>query len=70
MAGAVKSTKMNVAVVGCGQVAEGHLSAWNKIASARTVAVCDINNKLVEETAKRWNIPSKYFPGSSWTTGA
>jgi len=47
----------NVAVVGCGYVANGHLKAWRKVSSTRVIAVSDLNEKLAKSTAETWKIP-------------
>lgn len=52
--------EINVAVVGCGYVANGHLKAWRKVHSARVVAVSDLNKTLAKSTAKIWKIPHSY----------
>lgn len=52
--------EINVALVGCGYVANGHLKAWTKVREARVVAVCDLNETLAKSTAKRWRIPRHY----------
>jgi predicted dehydrogenase len=52
--------KKNVAIVGCGEVADGHLKGWNKVPSAQVVAVCDLNENLAKTTAKKWRIPNYY----------
>jgi len=52
--------EINVAVVGCGEVANGHLKAWRKVRSARVVAVSDLNETLARSTAKNWKIPHYY----------
>ena len=51
---------INVATVGCGFVANGHLRAWRKVRQARVVAVCDLNETLVRKTAELWRIPRYY----------
>jgi len=48
---------INVAIVGCGYVANGHLAAWRKVHSARVVAVSDLNETLAKSTAETWKIP-------------
>lgn len=50
----------NVAVVGCGYVANGHLEAWRKVSTARVVAVSDLNETLAKSTAETWKIPHFY----------
>jgi predicted dehydrogenase len=36
-------TKLRGAVIGCGYVSQYHLAAWNKIADAEIVAICDLD---------------------------
>lgn len=52
--------QINVVVVGCGYVAEGHLGAWTKVPEARIVAVSDLNTELAKKTAERWKVPHYY----------
>jgi len=52
--------EINVALVGCGFVANGHLKAWRKVREARVVAVCDLNETMAKSTAERWRIPRHY----------
>ena len=49
---------INLAIVGLGDVARGHLKVWRKINNARIAAVCDSNKPRAEETAKAWGIPA------------
>jgi len=49
--------EINVAVVGCGCVAEDHLKAWRRVRQARVVAVSDLNKSLARSTAEAWKIP-------------
>jgi predicted dehydrogenase len=53
-------TKINVAVVGCGYVANDHLKAWRRLREANVVAVSDLNENLAKSKAKTWNIPKYY----------
>lgn len=53
-------TKMKVAIVGCGYVANGHLQAWKNIKEAEVVAVSDLNETLAKDTAKLWKIQAYY----------
>ena len=59
--------EINVAIVGCGFVANGHLKAWRKVRQARAVAVCDLNEKTARMTAKLWKIPDYYTAFSKLT---
>jgi len=52
--------EINVAVVGCGYVANDHLEAWRKVHSAGVVAVSDLNETLAKSTAEIWRIPNYY----------
>ena len=51
---------INVAMVGCGAVANSHLVAWRRISHARVLAVCDINRKAADSAAKNWKIPRSF----------
>ena len=51
---------INVAIVGCGYVANGHLKAWSKIREAQVVAVSDLNESLAKSTADLWKVPRYY----------
>jgi predicted dehydrogenase len=51
---------IGVVLVGCGNVAQGHLAAWRRIPYAKIVAVCDTNAKAVERVAKDWKIPRSF----------
>jgi len=52
--------EINVAIVGCGYVANGHLEAWRKIRQAQVVAVSDLNESLAKSTAETWKVPGYY----------
>jgi predicted dehydrogenase len=52
--------EINVAIVGCGYVANGHLQAWRNVREARVVAVADLNENLAKRTAEAWKIPKYY----------
>jgi len=51
---------LNIAIVGCGYVADGHIEAWRKISDARIAAVCDLNEELAKNTINQWKIPTYY----------
>jgi len=51
---------LDVAIVGCGFVANDHLKAWDRVHKARVVAVCDVNEVVAKKTAKLWKIPKNY----------
>jgi predicted dehydrogenase len=43
--------RINVAIVGCGFVARGHLAAWRKIPQATVVAICDANEDALRRSS-------------------
>ena len=52
--------KLNVAIVGCGQVANDHIKSWHKVRQARAVAVCDVNKETARSFAQRYGI-NRYY---------
>jgi predicted dehydrogenase len=60
MSGGLGMEKLNVAVVGCGIVANDHLKAWNRIDVANVAAVCDLDEKLAKNAAELYNVPKYY----------
>ena len=58
-----KST-LRVGIVGCGLVAWSHISALRRIGNAEVVAVCDVNQGMAEEMARRFRIGSYYSDSS------
>jgi len=55
-----KSQELRVAIVGCGQIADGHVSEIQKIAGAEVVAVCDLERLMAEQLAVRYGVASFY----------
>jgi len=53
-------TEINVAIVGCGAVANSHFAAWRRIPYAKIKAVCDSNNEAAEKAARNWRVPLKF----------
>jgi len=51
-----KKTRINVAVIGCGQIGIRHIEAYRNIKEFNLIAVVDIDRKLVKGTAKRYNV--------------
>lgn len=51
---------LKVAVVGCGQIADGHVSEIKKLCDARLVAVCDLEPLMAEQLAVRFEVPAHY----------
>ncbi|MFZ4859892.1 MAG: Gfo/Idh/MocA family protein [Desulfuromonadaceae bacterium] len=53
-------SKLRIALVGCGQIADGHVTEIAKIDSAEMVAVCDSEPIMAEQLAMRFSIPKWY----------
>ena len=53
-------SKIRVALLGCGQIADAHLSQIQRIRFAEPVAVCDVHEDLAYQAAARFNIPGTY----------
>ncbi len=51
---------LKVAIVGCGQIADGHVEQIQKLAVARVAAVCDREPLMAEQLASRYGIPRFY----------
>src|SRR5687768_9944699 len=52
---------LKVAIVGCGKIADGHVEEIQKMpATARVVAVCDLELLMAEQLAVRYGI-SRYY---------
>jgi len=52
--------KVTVAIIGCGQISDAHLSEVALIPEAEVVAVCDLIKVLADDTADRFDIPYAY----------
>ena len=56
----MSSTKLRVALVGCGQIADAHLQEIPKTGCAEVVAVCDRQRDLAEQAAARFAVPGTF----------
>jgi predicted dehydrogenase len=54
------SLTLSVALVGCGKVADDHISEIRKLKNARVVAVCDLEILMAEQVAARYQLPHFY----------
>jgi predicted dehydrogenase len=54
---------LNLAIIGCGVIAQYHLRGLAKLSTARAVAVCDVRAEVAQKTASEFNVPR-------WTTSA
>lgn len=52
--------KIKVAIIGCGQISDAHLSEIRLIPYAHVVAVCDLYESLAEDTADRFDVGAYY----------
>jgi predicted dehydrogenase len=51
---------LNIGIVGCGKIADGHIEGIQKLRNARVLAVCDLEPILAEQLALRYSIPHWY----------
>jgi predicted dehydrogenase len=51
---------LNIGIVGCGKIADGHIEEIQRIGCARVLAVCDLEPILAEQLAVRYSIPHRY----------
>ncbi|ACY13123.1 Gfo/Idh/MocA family protein [Haliangium ochraceum] len=54
------STELKVALVGCGQIADGHVSEIQKLGNAKVLGVCDLEPLMAEQLAERYDVPHHY----------
>lgn len=54
------SNELKVALVGCGQIADGHVSEIQKLECAELLAVCDLEPLMAEQLAERYGVPHHY----------
>lgn len=54
------SKELKVVLVGCGQIADGHVSEIQKIEHATILGVCDLEPLMAEQLAVRYGIPNYY----------
>jgi predicted dehydrogenase len=51
---------LNIGIVGCGRIADGHIEEIQKLGCARVLAVCDLEPILAEQLAFRYSVPYQY----------
>jgi predicted dehydrogenase len=51
---------LNIGIVGCGKIADGHIEEIQKLSCARVLAVCDLEPILAEQFALRYSVPQWY----------
>jgi len=52
--------KYNLAIVGCGHIAQTHLGVLKKLNGLKVVAICDTDEKKAITTSKKWKIDHYY----------
>ncbi len=55
-----KQTRLRMALIGCGQIADAHLQEAAKVPSVEVVSVCDMHLDLAKQAAARFRIPGIY----------
>jgi len=55
-----KYEPLKVGIVGCGLIADSHLSALRKISRCKPISICDINLERAKRIAERYKIPRIY----------
>ena len=53
-------SKVKVALIGAGNIANAHLDAYKKVPDAEIYAICDINPERLAETADKYGITRRY----------
>jgi predicted dehydrogenase len=51
---------LNIAIIGCGKIADAHVEEIRKIPSVRLGAVCDLEPIMAEQLATRFSVPHWY----------
>jgi predicted dehydrogenase len=51
---------LNIGIVGCGKIADGHIEEIEKLGCARVLAVCDLEPIMAEQLALRYAVPHWY----------
>src|SRR5580700_5648825 len=51
---------LNIGIVGCGKIADGHIEEIQKLGCARVLAVCDLEPILAEQLALRFRVPHQH----------
>jgi predicted dehydrogenase len=57
----VKNDPVRIGIIGCGQIAQHHLSTYTKIPAATVIACADIDPAAADGTAERFSIPNVYY---------
>lgn len=52
--------KLRIGMVGAGNISQTHLAAYKKVKNAEIVAICDINEERLNETADKFGIAKRY----------
>ena len=48
------------AILGCGERAKGHISAYQHVKRGKLVAICDMNDELLNKMGDQFSIETRY----------
>jgi predicted dehydrogenase len=51
---------MDVAVIGCGHVADVHLKVYKSMKNVNVVGACDLNLELAKDTARKFRLKAVF----------
>jgi predicted dehydrogenase len=66
----MSSSKLKVAIVGCGKIADAHVEEIGKLPNAEVVAVCDREPLMAEQLAARYGVARHFADFSALLAGA
>ena len=52
--------EINIALIGTGIIAHGHMERYREIEGVNVIAACDLDEKKLNAFCDRWNIPNRY----------
>lgn len=55
------SAPIHIGLIGCGQIAQQHLTNYSKMADVKLVACADIDHSAADTTATKFGIPNVYY---------
>jgi predicted dehydrogenase len=64
----MKKEKLRVGVIGTGRFGRVHLQVLTQLKNCEVTAIADIDEKLVEDVGRRWNISRTYVDGKQLIT--
>lgn len=58
---AISGRPVRIGIIGCGQIAQQHLTNYANIPDAKVIACADIDHEAADTSAKRFQIPNVYY---------